>query len=207
MARADKSVYGYLDKTTGGSDDRKILKKLAMFPKRGDADRVGDIKEGKLITEETVLPDDVNNFIYGPPESDASKVISAKALMQSLVSTIGPEKKKQLFLLTDMDPYLQKAAIKEGVPDNQCLDQQNHGVLLGALPDEVGLSTRAMVAEEAFLGKVLAGSGGNISHIGLGDRNTLSAVHKLATETMGIKTDRHSRKSKKSSCRYFEKRR
>lgn len=189
VARADKSVYGYLNKKTGGSDDRKILKKLSMFPKRGDEHRVRDIKESKLVTEGTELPEDVNGFIYGSSDSGAAKIISAKDLMRSLVSTVGAEKKDKLFLLTDMDPYLQKAAIQEGVPPNNCLDQQNHGVLLGALPDEEGLSHRDMLAEEAFLGKVLAGSGGNIAHIGLGDRNTLKAVDTLATERMGIKAD------------------
>ncbi|RDU94679.1 hypothetical protein DWV00_32765 [Trinickia dinghuensis] len=184
VAQADKSVYGYLDARTGGSDDAKIIERFATYPKRNDSpaprllanDRRQQINGATIgsITEARSYSSDGESFKRIP-------VISAKQLMTSVHNTIGGAAfGSKVRVLTDMDPYLQKAAKNLGVPDEHRVDQQNHAILLNAENPELD-----MVPEKSLLAKVLGGTGEHVSHIELGAKNTLSEMVNSA-QTFGI---------------------
>lgn len=179
---ADKSVYGYLKKD-GSSDDGKILERFASYPQRSKNQHADIIACAVLWSSHTsdLLP---TQFIYS--EGMDTLVISSKHLMQSLVRALD-NKTDKLYVITDMDPYLQKAAIAAGVSPRHCLDQQNHAILL----DNADLSSSSY----ALLAKVLSASGGKISHIELGDKNTLFAIENLLNDLgISVKTGKATAK-------------
>ncbi|KTC86521.1 hypothetical protein [Legionella brunensis] len=184
---ADKSVYGYLKKD-GSSDDAKILDRFAHYPERSKNQNSDIIECGALWpssqteNQSNLLP---TQFIYSEVMPDLT--ISAKHLMQSLSKEL-QNKNDKIYVLTDMDPYLQKAAIEVGVPPQHCLDQQNHAILLH---DE-----KNFLGSYALLAKVLSASGGKISHMELGDKNTLSTVEDLMSK-LGISKDTSKEQAKK----------
>jgi len=162
-AEADKSVYGFLDQKTGHSDDAAILDKFAHYATRDTLGRKTSLTACKIYRN----PDDFQTL----PK------ISARHLMRSLAAIIGDEAiYTKVKILTDMDPYLQKAAKNQGVPGENRLDQQNHAILLN--PDHPN-SAANFVPVNALLAKVLGGTGERVSHIGLGEKNTLSEMNKV----------------------------
>ncbi len=177
FALADKTVYGYL-KPDGSSDDARILQRFASYPKREISNNLDIRASGVLWTPEMAAPAAAGQAPITPTQHIYSKgaelTITAKHLMQSITEARGAAGKDQIYVLTDMDPYLQKAAIKAGIPPDHCLDQQNHAILLRDGATAAGPSTYGLLA------KVLSASGGQISHIGLGDRNTLLPIKALA---------------------------
>ena len=159
VAEADKSVYGFLDKKTGGSDDASILDKLAHYSQRGP--------------DTTTQLTDCRAY-RGSDDLQALPSISAKDLMQSLHDLAGDAMPDKVRVLTDMDPYLQKAAQQQAVPGAHRLDQQNHAILFSPAAEA------NHAPKNALLAKVLGGTAEKISHIGLGDKNTLLELQELA---------------------------
>lgn len=105
--------------------------------------------------------------------------ISASSLMKTLGEIVGEDAmKSKVFVLTDMDPTLQKAAYGAGVPRNHRVDQQNHAILLNTTGDDFVQSN--IKSENALVGKILDTYDAVPSHIGLGDKNTLVAMKRLA---------------------------
>ncbi|AYN27492.1 hypothetical protein D8682_11195 [Buttiauxella sp. 3AFRM03] len=177
IAESDKSIYGYLNKETGGSDDASILQHITRFPQRNvtpQSARKDDSQ--KTITELT-------QCVSFQTDEDCKNlpIISAKNLMNSMAATFGREiMAERCYVLTDMDPYLQKAAQAAGVPGKRCLDQQNHAILLNLNDSQLNI-----LPKYALLSKVLGGYGEQISHIDLGGRNTLVSISNI-TERLGI---------------------
>ncbi|MBU9810543.1 hypothetical protein J1785_12465, partial [Rahnella sp. SL6] len=109
-------------------------------------------------------------------ESDLP-IISAKNLMSGVLAEFGHTIiAERTYLLTDMDPYLQKAASSVGVPGKRCLDQQNHAILLNLNDAQLNF-----LPKYALLSKVLGGYGEKISHIDLGGCNTLHSLCDITT--------------------------
>jgi hypothetical protein len=161
MAEADKSVHGYL-KPDGTSDDAAILERFATLPLRDDAD-LTSIADAKMWSQ----------------KGDFKKLpsLSANHLMDSVEEIIGSTAMKtKVKILTDMDPALQKAGQIYGVPGDNRVDQQNHAILLDLDPKNRKVQKSNLAPEMALLTKVLSGSDERVSHIGLGDKNTLSGM-------------------------------
>lgn len=179
LALADKTVYGYLDPKTGASDDSKIVQRFAMYPRMPpNTANVGDV--GVLWVADGAKPVDGKTPIDSVYGNESEHTISAKSLVKTVVDIAGVDK---VYLLTDMDPYLQKAAKHAQIDPTHCLDQQNHGILLQppAVEDEPAHPAGIPQPSKAYLSKVLF-SHGAISHISLGGRNSLQAVGSLATK-------------------------
>lgn len=173
MAEADKSVHGYL-KPDGSSDDPKILERFALLPKRARAD-VTSILDAKPYAKN-------GDFAEMPS-------ISANHLMDSLEEIIGGDAMRtKVKVLTDMDPSLQKAAKIYEVPGDNRVDQQNHAILLALDPNLRRIQNDNFRPELGLLAKVISGNKEHVSHIGLGDRNTLLGVVNAA-RTLGIVPD------------------
>jgi hypothetical protein len=163
IAEADKSVQGYLQ-PHGASDDARILTRLAAEMPNRPPSGARSITDAHVFRQE------------GDFQSLPS--ISAKDLMGSIKQIVGEEAMGSKFrVLTDMDPALQKAAAENGVPAHARVDQQNHAVLLDRVEVDANFKP-----ENAFLAKVLSGHGSRVSHIGLGDKNTLTSMHKLVLD-------------------------
>ncbi|MCS2160977.1 hypothetical protein MUU47_07515 [Scandinavium sp. H11S7] len=132
LAESDKSVYGYLNKDTGGSDDAAILKRMSHYPLRDTAANVDD--KNKITG--------LNECHYFQLGTDLTHLplISAKQLMSSIAATLGQNiLTERCYLLTDMDPGLQKAAAAVGIPGKLRLDQQNHAILLNLNDTQLNL--------------------------------------------------------------------
>lgn len=173
IAESDKSIYGYLNKDTGGSDDANILQRVTHFPLRNQQNKINTSeKKQKIITN-------LNECVYFKNDTSENElpVISAKDLMSGVLAEFGHTViAERTYLLTDMDPYLQKAASSAGVPGKRCLDQQNHAILLNLNDTQLNL-----LPKYALLSKVLGGYGEKISHIDLGGCNTLNSLCEIAT--------------------------
>jgi hypothetical protein len=214
-AEADKSVYGYLIKKEdgkegmeiGGSNDGNIIERSSTYARRTQ-DALPSLLAKDRGTESLKTVDSIEHGATpgtnGSGENFFAKlpVISAKNLMSSLKTTIGTEAmERQVMVLTDMDPSLQKAAKENGVPDHHRLDQQNHAILLknmlGDLFDESGNyqegSFSKLPQKEkirfSLLAKVLGGTGEIVSHIDLGKKNTLISVAQNA-DLLGVGEDK-----------------
>lgn len=169
---SEKPVYGYLDKTTGGSDDARILERIALHPLRNTSPK-GKYKF--LANYFTKKPreasfENIEKFSSGSSQFNLDELprMSAPQLIDSVAQVYGLGNIK---ILSDMDPALQKAARNAGIAESQRLDQQNHAILLNRSDREKNVSM-----DKAVLAKVLGGRGEHISHISLGGKNTLSGT-------------------------------
>ena len=196
MVVADKAVVGYLN-NGGCSDNAEILKNFAAYPYRERARHkditkcaqtwVADSGEGAI----QVYGGDNETDEMSDEKAKNKKIafehtISAKDLFSSL-SKVAENIIDKVYVITDMDPYLQKAAKLAGIPDERRLDQQSHAILLqnlGQLTEKFQKSRADKGAklisleerhakENAILAKVLDGTGSKVSHIALGENNTL----------------------------------
>ena len=184
---ADKSVIGFLDKTTGGSDDGSLVTRFAELATRKQADT-------KTITKGRMYDGSADFFKANSP------AISANNLMRTLADTIGKTAMgTRVKVLTDMAPDLHKAAEKYGVPGENRVDQQNHGILLDL--SDARLHTN-FETNRAILMKVLNTYGGLHSHIGLGDRNSLTTMQKAA-DTAGITQFMSKQQAMQTSAAFF----
>ncbi|MBP2199878.1 hypothetical protein [Pantoea cypripedii] len=174
FAESDKPVYGYLDAKTGGSDDPEILKRIALHPLRND-DQSGKnqfLKKYFSAGDKVKSAEHVENHTTGGKVENLKR-ISANDLMKSYAGN------KNLHVLSDMDPALQKASYNTGVPSSKRVDQQNHAILL----DPTNKNNNQL--SKSVLAKVLDARGGQISHIALGGKNTLREVLRAANK-LGI---------------------
>lgn len=164
MVEAEKSVHGYL-KDDGSSDDVSILHRMAMHPWRSDAD-ITTVTQAKAF--------------HGPGDIAGLPSIDANHLVDSAIEILGDEHLDKLYMLSDMDPPLEKAGKRMGAPGEQRVDQQNHGILLDLDDRSANLKPNM-----AVLSKVLGGYGERVGHIGLGEKNTLLPMHAMAT-SLGV---------------------
>lgn len=182
LALADKTVYGYLDPKTGGSLDSEIVRRFATYPKLPpNKAHVADVGVLWAPGETHIQGLKPIESVYGDAEAHT---INAISLVQTITDIVDRDK---VYVLTDMDPYLQKAAKRAHLDPTHCLDQQNHAILLQTPSAEDESASSSEVNNEpskAYLAKVLR-SHGAISHISLGGRNTLQAVGELASK-LGI---------------------
>lgn len=127
----------------------------------------------------------------GDIDIDSIPRISAFNLIKNIIQE-NKGGKDNIWILSDMDPGLQKAAQKHGIPAEHRVDQQNHAILL----NENDVDSN-VVLPNAVLAKVLDARGGMISHIALGGKNTLIDAHKTAVG-LGIdaKTSLKERRNK-----------
>ncbi|NOH72246.1 hypothetical protein F0225_12990 [Vibrio pectenicida] len=160
LAQSDKPIYGYLTKS-GGSDDTNIMRRLASYPQREVSNKT--LADAKL---------------FHPNNSDVSYQSLPTITAKNIFSYIVGEKSKgliaeeKIYVLTDMAPDLQKAAGKHNIMSTHRVDQQNHAIMLQ--PND----QHDHNPKNALLTKVLGGTGEQISHIGLGEKNTLQDVAK-----------------------------
>lgn len=148
---ADKSVKGFL-KPSGASDDPEIIRNNSNQPKRAPV-RMGHIQEGAAY--------DGNDEVF-----HRDQTISGRDLVESMASVLGKDAlENKVFLLSDMDPDLQKGGKQGGIPDKHRLEQSNHPIMLDLTSVEANL-----VPHKAILSKVLAGFGELVSYIGLGNK-------------------------------------
>jgi hypothetical protein len=181
---ADKSVQGYL-KDSGASDDAKILGRFAQLPNRLEpmVSTVGELKIYEKAGDLVDLPS-----------------ITAEDLMKSVHQTLGAAVvATKLRVLTDMDPALQKAAARYGVPGKQRVDQQNHAILLDMDNQNANIDPKF-----AVLAKVLSGYQEMVSHIGLGDKNTLLSMTPAA-QALGITRDTTKAEARTKVAAHFLK--
>lgn len=180
IAESDKPVYGYLDAKTGSSNDPEILKRIALHPMRDKEITEKNYFLNKYFPQDTLQQ---QKEIKDYPAEDGFENLprmSASALIENIISVNG-KNKDNIWVLSDMDPGLQKAAHKHGIPDKHRVDQQNHAILLKETEEDSNL-----VLANAVLAKVLDARGANISHIALGGKNTLIEAWKTA---MGLGID------------------
>ncbi|NDO82781.1 hypothetical protein CJP72_18990 [Citrobacter sp. NCU1] len=177
LVESEKPVYGYLDKATGGSDDARILERIALSPLRNE--KMDFLKQ---YFEEKLLQPSVSDITDYNSEIKINELprMSANTLIDELVGNYGVE---NVYVLSDMDPALQKAANNNGVIGTHRLDQQNHAILLDINAPHLNIEMR-----KAVLAKVLGGRGEQISHISLGGKNTLNTAVKILDE-LGIKEE------------------
>ena len=160
LSQSDKPIYGYLT-PNGGSDDTNILRRLASYPQRSVSNKT--LLDAKLFT-----PNNHESYYHLLP------AITAKNLFSSLTSensTLAIAKEK-IYVLTDMAPDLQKAAEKFCISTPHRVDQQNHAIMLEPNAEH------DFNPKNAILAKVLGGTGEQVSHIGLGEKNTLAELGK-----------------------------
>ncbi|QUG76196.1 hypothetical protein GKQ23_14835 [Erwinia sp. E602] len=190
LAESDKPVYGYLDEKTGSSNDPEILKRIALHPLR-DKEKIG---KNAFLNKyfPCQLPPQKSSFKNYTPGDDFENLprISAFTMMENIIR-MNDQKKDNIWVLSDMDPGLQKAAHKNCIPRKHRVDQQNHAILL----KENDINSNLLLAN-AVLSKVLDARGAGISHIALGGKNTLIDAWKTATK-LGVdeKTPSDDRKS------------
>lgn len=164
---ADKSVKGFL-KASGASDDAEIIRNIADQPRRRPV-ALGHIQEAEVY--------DGNNEVF-----ETEHTISGRDLFESMTSVIGKDAAKdKVFVLTDMDPDLQKGAMQAGIPGEHRVDQQNHAILL----DQSGLDAN-LSPVNSILTKVLGGTGEIVSNIGLGDKTNPIADAMKTADALGI---------------------
>lgn len=180
LTASDKTVYGYLN-PEGSSNDPQIIANFAKYPKRELTPHHDIIKAGLLWTNVSNQTNQKPIDIVIDSVSRHKITLSSKNLMQSLTKHVANDK---IFVLTDMDPYLQKAAIQSGIPKEHCLDQQNHAILFGTNPKR----NEVLKYNNAYLAKVLCGYGGSVSHIGLGEKNSLQSAVSSA-QILGVSDD------------------
>lgn len=192
MAITDKAIIGYLD-NEGCSDNAEILKNFADYPYREKAQHQDIIECAQTwVADKGAIQvyggdnetDEMSNEKEQKKQVALEHTISAKDLFSSLSKVTKMDK---IYVITDMDPYLQKAAKSAGIPNERCLDQQSHAILiqhLDQLTDKfqknstekgaklISLEER-LNKENAILAKVLDGTGSKVSHIALGKNNTL----------------------------------
>ncbi|AEG94112.1 hypothetical protein [Ramlibacter tataouinensis] len=167
LVQADKSVMGYL-KPSGASDDAKIIDRFAKHAARPTAD-ISHIEQARIYGEAS--------------DFDNPNSISGKHLGLTLKELIGEKAMgERVKVFTDMDHDLLKGMLNAGVSPNNAVDQQNHAILLE------GEVSKDVVDKNALLAKVLSSRGAKISHIGLGDKNTLIALSDIA-KSLGITAD------------------
>lgn len=172
LTESTKPVYGYLDDKTGGSDDAKILERLASNPLRYRNNRPALLPDISHRTR-TLSPE---TFLSNILDINKLPVIESADLFSHLKKYLDIKTfQKRIYVLTDMDYSLQKSAAKAGVPAIHRLDQQNHAILLDPKNSAMNL-----LPKYALLAKVLGGTFENISHISLGEKNTLSSVKSTA---------------------------
>lgn len=183
IAESDKPVYGYLDAKTGSSDDPEILKRIALQPLRYKERTERNYFPNKYFLQDTLQQQkEIKDYSTGDGFESLPRM-SASALIGNIISVNGGNK-DNIWVLSDMDPGLQKAAHKNGIPDEHRVDQQNHAILLNETDEDSNL-----VLANAVLAKVLDARGANISHIALGGKNTLIEAWKTA---MGLGIDAKS---------------
>jgi hypothetical protein len=163
LLEAEKSVQGYL-REDGASDDPKILDRIAKMPKRDDAD-ITTITQAKVFA--------------GDGDFTSLQSIDANHLLDSVSEELGAENMNKVYVLTDMDPALQKAAQRFGVPNEHRVDQQNHPILLELDGNNL---EKNLQSHMGVLAKVLGGHGEYIAYIGLGEKNTLQKVADTAAK-------------------------
>lgn len=175
FVESEKPVYGYLDKETGGSDDASILERFSLHPLR-NAQRN---EKNEFLSHyfpvkalRSVLSG-IGDYQSGDSINDLPRM-SANRLVEDLISQYG---KDNIKVLSDMDPALQKSSHNHGIIGGNRLDQQNHAILLDAANLNINLEMK-----KAVLAKVLGGRGENISHIGLGGKNTLKGTLSILNE-------------------------
>ncbi|GLT16652.1 hypothetical protein GCM10007938_04280 [Vibrio zhanjiangensis] len=158
LSQCDKPIYGYLTEN-GGSDDPQIMRRLASYPQRQVSD--------KTLLDARLFNPNSHESVYG-----SIPIITAKNLFSTLTDTScgSAIAKEKIYVLTDMAPDLQKAASKHDISKTHRIDQQNHAIMLK--PD----MRDDNAPQNALLAKVLGGTGEQISHIGLGEKNTLSDI-------------------------------
>jgi len=171
---SEKPVYGYLDPKTGGSDDPKILERIALAPLRGEKYKFLH----KYYPQKDSIKDmsSIHNYKLGDSIEELTRM-SANDLMNDLTKKYD---KKNIVALSDMAPDLMKAAKNNGILKGNRVDQGNHALLLE--PDN---NKKNHSLENAVLAKVLGGRGEKISHIALGGKNTLIGALTTA-EKLGI---------------------
>ncbi|NVE00144.1 hypothetical protein HUX62_19185 [Massilia sp. BJB1822] len=175
LAEATKSVQGYI-RPDGSSDDPEILKGLSKAAQR-TGERITDLDHAECYRPATdaapMLDSECRTALVERAQKELDILVSmdAKELMDSLQSHIG-DKIKDVKVLTDMDPALQKAARQAGVLDDNRVDQQNHAILLSKTESNC-------VGSKALLAKVLSGNREKVAHIGLGDKNSLQRLTKV----------------------------
>lgn len=175
LIESEKPVYGYLDKATGGSDDARILERIALYPLRNEeVDFLKQYFDGKpLQLNLSDIPD-----YHSEIKINELPRMSANVLIEELVGKYGVE---NVYVLSDMDPALQKAAKNNGIIGTNRVDQQNHAILLDKEDSHSNIEIK-----KAVLAKVLGGRGEKISHISLGGKNTLNTSVKILDD-LGIK--------------------
>ncbi|CND36309.1 hypothetical protein [Yersinia pseudotuberculosis] len=201
VIESEKPVYGYLNPETGGSNDAKILERIALQPLRNKLnniffdEKIADKEKSELLQKYKFLEEyfgkpikltekiteieyEVKNK-YKDKKIDNLQRMQANTLLLGLVNKYG---KDNIKVLSDMDPALQKAAKKSGIKGSNRLDQQNHAILLD-LNDPFNKNN--LNKKNAVLAKVLGGRGEKISHISLGGKNTLNTVNE-ALKNLGI---------------------
>lgn len=165
LVESDKPVYGYLDEKTGCSNDPEILKRISLQPLR-NKEKIGknSFLEKYFPQKKPVHINDLRSYTPGD-NLDNLPSISASRLIESIINVKG---KDNVWVLSDMDPGLQKAALKQNICQERRVDQQNHAILLHRDDHNSNLAMANSV-----LAKVLDARGAKISHIEPGGKNTL----------------------------------
>lgn len=175
FVESEKPVYGYLDKKTGGSDDASILERISLYPLRNAQCN----EKNEFLShyfQVKALQSDLSTISDYQSSDNIDDLLrmSANRLVEDLITQYG---KDSIKVLSDMDPALQKASRNHGIVGGNRLDQQNHAILLDATDLNINLEMK-----KAVLAKVLGGRGENISHIGLGGKNTLKGTLSILNE-------------------------
>lgn len=212
----DKSVVGYLQEG-GQSDDVQIVDRLSTQARRNEASwKYASKRRGegtdKLLDAVMLTGNGDARINEGDGRIDKLPVMSAKTMFESLSKILGAGEdwRKHVMVLTDMAPHLQKAAKEADIPENNRLDQQNHGLLLdeklfgsgleNMTIDEITARYEGMSPKDrkdfAYFAKVIGGLGEKVSHIDLGGKNTLGEAHELA-KTLGITNDTSKEEARK----------
>lgn len=190
IAESDKPVYGYLNAKTGSFNDPEILKRIALYPLRDKERTEKNSFLNRYFSQNTLQQQKEIKYYTTGDRFEDLPIMSASALIKNIISANG-KNKDNIWVLSDMDPGLQKASYKHSIPHEHRVNQQNHAILLKETDEDSNL-----VLANAVLAKVLDARGSSILHIALGGKNTLIEAWKTAMG-LGIneKSTLHNRKS------------
>lgn len=175
FAECGKPIYGYINKSSGSSNDVETLRRIALHPLRNKkTSPLNHFIEKYFHSKNEVKYNEITPYRLGDDLNDLPK-ITHENLISGVINT-DKISKENVFILTDMDPGLQKSAFNHKIPNDNRIDQQNHSIML---KKDNKKTTRYYA--NALLAKILDARGGKISHISLGKKNTLIETYHTAT--------------------------
>ncbi|WP_367671717.1 hypothetical protein [Serratia symbiotica] len=107
VVESAKPIYGYMNEKTGSSNEPEILKRIALHPLRDkERSQKTSFLDKYFHHKPLVQHSDIKYYTKGDSFEDLPRTSSSN-LIENIVSVNG-KKKENIWILSDMDPGLQK---------------------------------------------------------------------------------------------------